>query len=103
MKIVKSMRIVAGITVCIFLFSSFLSGQTYSFKNYGAENNIPSGFIYTLAQADDGFLWVGTGNGLSRFDGYNFYIVQFPDSSELRFAVASLKDRNGVLWFGCND
>ena len=62
-----------------------------------------NGFIYTIDQSDDGFLWVGTGNGLDRFDGYNFFHVQFPDSSQLRFTTSSLKDKNGTLWFGCND
>jgi ligand-binding sensor domain-containing protein/serine phosphatase RsbU (regulator of sigma subunit) len=78
-------------------------GQTYSFRNYSAEMNIPNGVIYTIDQSDDGFLWVGTGKGLARFDGYNFFYVQFPDSSQLRYTTSSLKDRNGRLWFGCND
>ena len=67
--------------MCLFLFSVLLNGQTYSFKNYGAENNIPNGFVYTINQSDDGFLWVGTGNGLSRFDGFDFFPVQYPDSA----------------------
>ena len=87
----------------IFIFVSYCYGQTYSFKNYGVENNIPDGFIYTIDQSDDGFLWVGTGSGLTRFDGYTFYQVQFPDSSLQRIARSSLRDKNGTLWYGCND
>ena len=103
MKFIHNMKIFIGTLLCLFLFSQVSNSQTYSFKNYGAENNIPSGFIYTIDQSDDGFLWVGTGNGLARFDGYNFYQVQFPDSSQLRYTTSSLKDKNGTLWFGCND
>ncbi len=62
-----------------------------------------SGFTYTINQSDEGFLWVGTGNGIFRFDGFNFFKVQYPDSSLLRIAYSSLKDKNGTLWFGCND
>ena len=72
-------------------------------RNYGAESDIPSGFVYTINQSNDGFLWVGTGNGLSRFDGFNFYSVQYPDSSVARNPTVSLRDKNGTLWFGCND
>ncbi|MBK7712120.1 MAG: hypothetical protein IPJ37_14995 [Bacteroidales bacterium] len=89
--------------MCLFIFLQFTNGQTFSFKNYGAENNIPSGVIYTIDQSNDGFLWVGTEKGLARFDGYDFFYVQFPDSSQLRYPSSSLKDKNGTLWFGCND
>ena len=88
---------------CLFLFSAILNGQTYSFRNYGAESDIPSGFVYTINQSNDGFLWVGTGNGLSRFDGFSFFNVQYPDSTVSRYPTASLKDKNGTLWFGCSD
>jgi len=88
--------------VCLFLFSAIIDGQSYSFTNYGAESDIPNGFIYTINQADNGFIWVGTGNGLSRFDGFSFHNVQYPDSIG-RLPTASLKDRNGTLWFGCSD
>jgi ligand-binding sensor domain-containing protein len=103
MKLINNMRIFICTVLCLSLFSRVSNSQTYSFKNYGAEINIPSGFIYTINQSDDGFLWVGTGNGLARFDGYNFFYVQFPDSSQTRYTTSSLKDKNGTLWFGCND
>jgi ligand-binding sensor domain-containing protein len=98
-----TLKILSGITVCMFLSSVTFYGQTYSFKNYGAESNIPNGFVYTINQSNDGFLWVGTGSGLSRFDGFNFYNVQFPDSSIGRYPTVSFKDKNGKLWFGFND
>lgn len=80
-----------------------MHGQTYSFKSYGVESNIPNGFVYTLNQSNDGFLWVGTGSGLSRFDGFTFFPVQFPDSLGGRYPTATLKDKSGKLWFGFSD
>ncbi len=87
----------------VFLFPTLITGQIYSFINYGSEKNIPNGFLYTIVQSDDGFLWVGTANGLVRFDGYQFFPVQYPDSSETGYPTKSLKDKNGTLWFGCSD
>ncbi len=89
--------------VCLFLSSVVMHGQTYRFRNYGVENNLPSQVIYTLNQDDKGYLWVGTTEGLSRFDGFRFYKVEFPDSSSGRYPTFSLKDRKGTIWFGCND
>ncbi|MEI6049784.1 MAG: two-component regulator propeller domain-containing protein [Bacteroidota bacterium] len=103
MRLNTTLKILSGIMGCLFLSSAALYGQTFSFKNYGAESNIPSGFVYTINQSNDGFLWVGTGNGLSRFDGFSFFNVQFPDSSTGRYPTVSLKDRKGRLWFGFSD
>jgi ligand-binding sensor domain-containing protein/serine phosphatase RsbU (regulator of sigma subunit) len=99
----RILRITAGTFGCLLVFSGILDGQVYSFKNYGAESNIPSGFIYTINQSDDRYLWIGTGNGITRFDGFDFQNVPYPDSGSVRFATSSLKDRRGTLWFGCSD
>ena len=87
----------------LFLFISSSFSQTYSFMNYGTEKNIPNGFVYTMVQSDDGFLWIGTASGITRFDGYTFYNVQYPDSASGRIPTKSLKDKSGTLWFGCSD
>jgi ligand-binding sensor domain-containing protein len=88
---------------CCFVFSFVSHGQTYRFMNYGTDSKIPNGFIYTLNQDNNGYLWVGTGAGLAKFDGFNFYNITFPDSAAGRYPAASLKDMHGILWFGCND
>jgi serine phosphatase RsbU (regulator of sigma subunit)/ligand-binding sensor domain-containing protein len=103
MKFTATLKIFISITWYLVLFSVSSDGQTYSFRNYGAENNIPNSFVYIVNQSDDGYLWVGTGEGLSRFDGFNFFNVQYPDSSAGRYPTVSLKDKNGRLWFGFSD
>jgi serine phosphatase RsbU (regulator of sigma subunit)/ligand-binding sensor domain-containing protein len=90
------------ILVCLILNSVRVFPQSYSYRNYGSEYGIPNGFVYTISQSDDGFLWVGTGNGIARFDGFQFYRVLFPDSVD-RNPGASYKDSRGVIWFGCSD
>ncbi len=89
--------------VCLFLFAEVALCQAYRFRHYGRENNLPSEVIYTINQDNSGYLWVGTTEGLSRFDGFGFYTVQFPDSTSGRYTTVSMKDKKGNLWFGCND
>jgi ligand-binding sensor domain-containing protein/serine phosphatase RsbU (regulator of sigma subunit) len=103
MMIHPSHRLLAGLTLSLLLLTQILSGQIYRFKNYGAENRLPHTVVYTLNQDDSGYLWVGTSAGLSRFDGFEFHNVTFPDSSENRYPVVSYKDSSGRLWFGCNN
>ena len=103
MKFLTLNRIRSGTILCMFLVSGIVGGQSYRFRNYGNEKDLPSKVIYTLNQDTEGYLWVGTTEGLSRFDGFNFYKVQYPDSSAGRYPTSSLKDKKGNLWFGCND
>jgi ligand-binding sensor domain-containing protein/serine phosphatase RsbU (regulator of sigma subunit) len=103
MKYMLKSKILITAALCLTIFSQVSNGQTYSFRNYGAENNIPNGFVYTIQQSDDGYLWIGTGSGVARFDGFSFYPVPYPDSTVMRYPTACIRDGRGALWFGCND
>ena len=39
---------------------------------WGADNGLPTGNSMVIAQTGDGYLWIGTFNGLFRFDGVTF-------------------------------
>lgn len=58
--------------------------------------------IWAMAQGKDGYLWLGTGNGLYRFDGVRFERFQPPQGEDFRSnditALAMLPD--GTLWIG---
>jgi ligand-binding sensor domain-containing protein/serine phosphatase RsbU (regulator of sigma subunit) len=101
----KNRRGIAGtvLGLLLLLLLPVVNGQVYNLRNYGIDSRIPSTFIYTVVQSDDGYLWVGTGSGLVKFDGFDFFNVEFPDSVKDRNVMTSMKDRNGTLWFGCSD
>jgi ligand-binding sensor domain-containing protein/serine phosphatase RsbU (regulator of sigma subunit) len=103
MQFVKTRNNIISTFWCLVLFSAILNGQTYRFRNYGTRDKLADPYIYTINQDNNGFLWLGTGTGLIKFDGFNFYNVAFPDSVTNKYASVSLKDKNGNLWFGCND
>ncbi|MDX2283831.1 MAG: histidine kinase [Bacteroidia bacterium] len=63
--------------------------------------------IYSIAQDKTGFIWIGTANGLNRYDGYTFRQF-FPvkgDSTSLPGAVINrlAPDRRGNLWIATNN
>lgn len=89
--------------VCMFIATEFSTAQILRFRNFGVENNLPSKVVYTINQSPDGYLWVGTTEGLARFDGFLFYQVAFPDSVSGRYPTTSFSDSRGYIWFGCND
>ncbi len=55
-----------------------------SLSHYSTENGMPSNTIASLASDDYGYIWMGTWNGVSRFDGYNFYNYQTGIASGIR-------------------
>jgi hypothetical protein len=74
-------------------------GQQYKVVEYGKESGLPQPYIYTLVQDHTGRLWVGTGKGLARFDGYAFESFTTSDSLSDNFIVVSHANEQGV-WFG---
>ena len=58
--------------------------------------------IWALAQAPDGFLLLGTGNGLYRFDGITFERVLAPNQPDLAFRdiTALMALPSGEIWIG---
>lgn len=47
-----------------------------AFSRFGVEEGLSQGSVYCIYQDSFGFLWVGTRDGLNRFDGYQFKIYQ---------------------------
>jgi signal transduction histidine kinase/CheY-like chemotaxis protein/streptogramin lyase len=80
--------------------ASILYGQRYNFKFYGEEEGLQSLAVQVVFQDRAGFLWVGTQNGLYRYDGNRF--TAFSEADGLPDAhIESLHESiDGTLWVG---
>ncbi len=76
--------------------------QDYKVKNYNTSDGICHPFVYTINQDVKGYIWIGTGEGLCRFDGFNFSSADVNDSLNGQVAMVSFKDTEGNLLFGFN-
>lgn len=64
------------------LYSSYSAAQQdLIFKNYSVESGLVSNTVWSIGQDGQGYMWFGTRNGLSRFDGYEFKSYQFSSNS----------------------
>jgi signal transduction histidine kinase/streptogramin lyase len=74
--------------------------QRFSFKHYGQEQGLTSLATECLFQDRAGYLWVGTQNGLFRYNGATF--TSFGEAEGLpSSSVASVAETpDGVLWVG---
>ncbi|MBP9900496.1 MAG: two-component regulator propeller domain-containing protein [Verrucomicrobiota bacterium] len=67
-----------------------------------APSGLPQSSVIAMAQARDGYLWLGTLNGLARFDGNRFQVFTEWNTPGLNSSkiVRLLADRQGGLWVG---
>ena len=74
----------------------------YSFRLWQTQNGLPENTVQAFAQTTDGFLWVGTTSGLSRFDGNDFDTFDHTNTAALTESsiLSLLVDRAGDLWVG---
>ena len=84
------LAVILSVLICLPLAS--MEGR---FVSYGSADGLPSGRVYAIAQDADGFLWLGTRNGLCRFDGAGFKVWKGPGRVN-----ALAVDRNNRLWLG---
>lgn len=88
------------------LFISLCSlsfGQTFRFNQYTTEDGISQNFIYSINQDKRGYLWVGTGEGLCKFDGKHFVTFTSNDGLAENVITCSYMEDNGQQWFGHNE
>ncbi|NOX87275.1 MAG: response regulator, partial [Chlorobi bacterium] len=102
--------------ICFFLISVFygISGICHAqiqlshfndFNHYTKEDGLASTTVYDIAEDKNGFLWIATGNGVSRFDGNYFTNFTLYDSDSTRhrigFVGSILMDKSGEnIWIG---
>jgi signal transduction histidine kinase/ligand-binding sensor domain-containing protein len=68
-------------------------------EEWGIERGFVGGAVRAIAETPDGYLWLGTDQGLVRFDGATFTLFAESDVSSSGAAVLDLAvDGNGDLW-----
>ncbi len=91
-------------TYFLFLLIGFVSfnlhGQHYNFINYSTESGLAQSQIRSIAQDKNGYLWLGTLAGLSKYDGKKFvnYSIQNGLINNQVFSLTT--DRSIGIWIG---
>jgi ligand-binding sensor domain-containing protein/signal transduction histidine kinase len=74
----------------------------YNCRAWTRQNGLPANGVKAIAQTKDGYLWLGTAQGLVRFDGVEFKLAEMPKSPSFWTANVTClaSSQNGGLWFG---
>ena len=92
----------------LFVASLLLIGKTalgdsnFVTRFWLRENGLPQNKVSAVLQTHDGYLWIGTYNGLARFDGVRFVCYDSGNTPELADSLVTslFEDKNGTLWIG---
>jgi ligand-binding sensor domain-containing protein len=83
-----------------------VDGNVTRFERLGLEDGLSEAQIHALVQDSQGFLWIGTSDGLNKYDGYTFTIYRHdptkPTSLSTNVIYAIREDPEGDLWLGTN-
>ncbi|MBK9636870.1 MAG: hypothetical protein IPO63_03305 [Bacteroidetes bacterium] len=89
----------------LFLFSfSEAQPTTLNIKKLTSENGLSDNQVTCIIKDKSGFIWVGTKNGLNRFDGREFYIFRHDENNNSSIGGNNISclemDDDSILWIG---
>ena len=98
------MRLILLSTFCLLLAGVRAQKTPFGFKNYSLEDGLSQSTVYSFLEDDSGYIWIGTRDGLNRFDADNFitFYPSFEHSNSIsnRSVRVLVKDKNGFIWIG---
>jgi ligand-binding sensor domain-containing protein/signal transduction histidine kinase len=83
-------------------FDSRTELSQFSHEAWLTEHGLPQNTVHAIAQTRDGYIWIGTEEGLARFDGVRFTVFDKQNTPEFKsnYIRTLLADRQGALWIG---
>ncbi len=91
----------AAFLILFYLLLGYYS-NSQSIRTLSTQDGLPQSFVSGLVQDKDGFIWIGTRNGLARYDGiqYKVFLHKFRDTASIASNVIIWmnRDLNNHLW-----
>jgi len=83
------------------------NGKNYLFERITSEEGLSQNIVHTIIQDSFGYIWIGTSDGLNRYDGYRFVIFRNdpdePKSISNNNIWAIFEDKYNNLWLGTEE
>jgi ligand-binding sensor domain-containing protein len=76
-----------------------LQAQHRAFKNFTEEDGLPSSTVYSVFEDSQGYIWIATDNGVSRYNGYEFENFNTKDGLADYEIFDFFEDSKSRIWF----
>jgi len=90
--------------LCLFLYIQSAASGKLPVRYLGIEQGLSNNAVISICQDHNGFIWIGTYDGLNRYDGYGFKVFHnvIDDSTSLATnTIYSIEeDANHCIWVG---
>lgn len=96
-------RFLGAVVLVVYALTQSVHAQVaYRFRNFDINAGLSQSSVTAIVQDNVGSLWIGTQDGLNRFDGQQFEVFTSDDTPGLEssYIHSGLKDKSGKLWFG---
>lgn len=88
----------------LFFFTSIFLHAQDKIKNYSLKSGLSNYKVQSIFKDKCGFVWIGTQDGLNRFDGKNFVVYRNNPNNKQSISNGTITDikqnTNGLLWIG---
>ncbi len=102
----KTIVIIAFLNLLLFAVTGYAQAQDRYFRNISVDKGLSQSSVFAVRQDTLGFIWVGTQDGLNRYDSKGFKVyrpVKNVKNSLQSYYIRSLfTDHKGQLWVGGN-
>lgn len=100
---IKKVLAMVCILSCINVSTSYANMvENYNFKNITIEDGLSQSTVETIYQDSKGYIWMGTNDGLDRYNGYEFkyYKHDKDDKNSIpnNYIVDIIEDKKGYIW-----
>ncbi len=103
-KLVEMIKIKLVLLFFLFWISALFAQNRIDFDKLSIDDGFTSSKANAILQDNKGFIWIGTWNGLNRYDGYQCEIFRpsYHDSTTIsnREVVELMQDHQGNIWIG---
>src|SRR5581483_5370750 len=75
----------SSLLVMLFLaipFAGMTQNQNLKFEHFGTREGLSQVNVNCIIQDSRGFMWIGTRNGLNRYDGYKFITYRYDSNNQ---------------------
>lgn len=100
----RNMKILMLLTLLLCFGVEPSMGRNNQITTYNVNDGLSQNSVYSFYQDHEGFLWIGTGDGLNRFDGYEFKVFKYQPNKVASLAYRTVRGivetQDKRIWIG---